>query len=134
MQPEDRGRALTVLIVEDEVDLREAVAEAIGDAGYHFISVGDLDRARAALATTRIDLILLDMLVAGVSCDDWLAELSLHINSPATVLTSADATPRSQALATHYSLPLLLKPFDLDDLMALLGRAHAEGLSPSRPA
>lgn len=123
---------LTVLIVEDEIDLREAVAEAVVDAGYHFIGVGNLAHARAALASSRVDLILLDMLVAGDTCDALLLELSDRADSPPTVLTSADASARSHALAARYSLPLLLKPFDLDDLMTVLGDAHTHGRAPVR--
>lgn len=125
-------RSLTVLIVEDEPDIREAVAEAILEAGHQFISVGDLTQARQALASASVDIILLDMIVDGTTCDGLLDELSKHASPPATVLTSADATPRSRAIATRYAIPLVLKPFDLDDLMSALGRAHSDRRVPAR--
>ena len=122
--------ALTVLIVEDEPDLREVVAEVIEQAGYRMIAVGDLEQARSALATTRVDLLLLDVFVDGLTCDAWLTELAGALDPPATVLTSADATHRSHALAQRFALELVLKPFDLDDLIAALERARVERRVP----
>lgn len=131
MQDEAGGSGLTVLVVEDEPDLREAVCEAMKDAGYHLIGVGDLELARAALARTPIDLLLLDVLVNGATCDALLNELSLGPRAPATVLTSADATQRSRDLAHRYALPLILKPFDLDDLVRVLATAHERHQVPT---
>lgn len=125
------GATPTVMIVEDEPDLREAVAEAMEQAGYRMIAVGDLEQARSTLASTRVDLLLLDLFVDGLTCDDWLRELAGATDPPATVLTSADATQRSHALAQRFALELVLKPFDLDDLIAALERALVERRVPT---
>lgn len=132
MQPGDRGRGLKILIVEDEPDLRDAMAEAMADAGYQFVTASTLDEARSALAAGAYDLLLLDIFVCGITCDELLAELAAAGQRPATVLTSADLTSRSQTLAERYSLPLVAKPFDLDDLVATIDRAHTEGRVPLR--
>ena len=124
------NRRLTVLIVEDEPDLREAIAEVIEQAGYHFVSVADLAQARAALASTEIDLILLDVLVEGESSEALLHELSMQTSPPVTVITTADATQRSRTIASRYAVPLVLKPFDLDELVETVGRAHREHRVP----
>jgi DNA-binding NtrC family response regulator len=125
-------RPLSVLIVEDEPDLRDAVSEAIEQAGYHFVGVGDLVQARAALATSTFDLVLLDVFVEGETCDQLLSELSTQQSPPATVLTSADITALSRGIAQRFDLPLVLKPFDLDDLMTTLGHAHEQRRVPAR--
>jgi hypothetical protein len=58
--------------------------------------------------------------------------MSGQAEAPVTVLITADASTRSRALATRYSVPLLLKPFDLDELVTVLTRAQQENLRPSR--
>jgi two-component system response regulator AtoC len=132
MQPGGLQGALRILIVEDEPDIREAMAEAMAEAGYQFVTAATLEQARDALARETYDLLLLDVFVDGDTCDELLNELSRAANGPATVLTSADLTRRSSSLAKRFSIPLVLKPFDLDDLVATVGRAHEERLVPLR--
>lgn len=121
-------RVPSILIVEDEPDLREAVAEALAQAGYSFLSVANLAEARCALASASYDVLLLDIFLDGVTCEELLTELAADHHAPATVLTSADVTPRSHHLARRFALPLVLKPFDLDDLVATIEQARQQSL------
>jgi DNA-binding response OmpR family regulator len=130
MQPGSRERALSILIVEDEPDIREALAEAMAEAGYIFATAATLDEARTALSAGNYDLLLLDIYLDELTCEQLLAELAQSQPKPVTVLTSADLTRRSRDLADRFSLPLVHKPFDLDDLVATIGKAHAERRVP----
>jgi CheY-like chemotaxis protein len=62
--------ALTVLVIEDDPDAREVIAEILRGEGYQPVEVAD---GRAALASLRAglrpSLIILDMLMPGM--DGW---------------------------------------------------------------
>ena len=52
-----------ILCVEDEVDLREILAEEMRDAGYQVIEAADGEEALIVLQHTKPDLILCDILM-----------------------------------------------------------------------
>lgn len=52
-----------ILCIEDEIDLREVLAEEMRDAGYQVIEAADGKEALVALQSTRPDLILCDILM-----------------------------------------------------------------------
>lgn len=127
MQP---GGPLTlrILLVEDEFDLREAMSEILREAGHHLVEVDTVERARSSLAETHVDVLVLDLVVRDGTSEEFLADIA---RTTPTVLTSADVA-RSRALAAKYEVPLLLKPFDLDELIPAVLRAHDERRSRSR--
>ena len=61
----------TVLLVDDDLDLREAAAEALEDAGYRVVRADDGRRALDEMTRggLRPDLILLDMMMPNL--DGW---------------------------------------------------------------
>lgn len=56
-----------VLIVEDDTDLQSLLAEALGAAGYDVVVAADALGARAHLCSGRIDAVLLDVRLPGLS-------------------------------------------------------------------
>lgn len=80
-----------ILIVEDEVAIRELVAFVCETDGYKTIRTGSIAEARAALAKTRPDLILLDLMLPDMSGLDWLKGLSAEPHAagiPVIMLTA----------------------------------------------
>ncbi len=61
----------TILLVDDDLDLREAAAEALEDAGYSVVRADDGRRALDEMTRggLRPDLILLDMMMPNL--DGW---------------------------------------------------------------
>lgn len=56
-----------ILCIEDEIDLREVLAEELRDAGYQVIEAADGQEALVALQSIRPDLILCDILMPRMS-------------------------------------------------------------------
>ena len=80
-----------ILIVEDEVAIRELVAFVCQTDGYETIRVGSIAEARAALSKARPDLILLDLMLPDMSGLEWLKGLPEEPNAagiPVIMLTA----------------------------------------------
>lgn len=116
--------AYTVLIVEDERDLRVMVAQHLVDEGYATAQAGSGLDALAHLRTEPVDLVLLDVMLPGFI--NGLAALKIIRETPElaeipVVMTTAlaDMEHVGSALelgATQY----LTKPYKLRDLTARL--------------
>ncbi len=121
------GAALSfgsILVVDDDQDLRETVTTALADEGYQVIGVGS---AREALAHLREgkppSLILLDMMMPGM--DGWELRLELR-KQPATaeipvVILSAHGDVRDAALALG-AADYLRKPVRIESLLEVAER------------
>jgi two-component system nitrogen regulation response regulator NtrX len=110
-----------VLIIEDDADSRQAIAEALGDAGYETRMAGD---GQAAIDQLQIKdppaLVLVDSWmprVSGAEFLDWLQTRPEHRNIP-VVITSGDFEPVQHPRA----IAVLRKPYDLDALLVIVRR------------
>jgi CheY-like chemotaxis protein len=115
----DPSECVTVLIVDDDIDIREVLSEALQDEGYDTASVPDGVEALAWLRRTRRPcIILLDLTMPGMDGLDFRAEQSRDpaIRDIPVVVFSADPGVHDKAgdlrAAAH-----LKKPVTLDALL-----------------
>lgn len=116
-----------VLIVDDDVDNRNIVAEVLGWKGYRSCEANDAAEALAAVAANRPDAIILDVSLPG-GVDGWEVWRRLQSDPrteriPVMILTAfAYVHDRDKAmkLGCH---GFLTKPFSTDELMTELERA-----------
>ena len=126
--PGERADSVRVLVVDDEVVFARAVAKQLGRAGMHCDVASSLSQARADIAQTRPDLIVLDMRLPDGSGLDLLAALESDPGEqiPVVVLTAfgdlGDAVSAMKQRAVDY----LTKPIDLDELLAKLEKILAQ--------
>ena len=64
-----------VLIVEDEADIRDAIADAITDAGYEAQTAGDGESGLAQAREWRPDLLLVDLVMPHMDGNAMLQKL-----------------------------------------------------------
>jgi CheY-like chemotaxis protein len=109
-----------VLVVEDNEDIRDAVAESLEDAGYDVWVAADGAIAIDALRNSN-DLpcvILLDLMMPVMDGAQFLQEMRRdpRLSALPVVVVTADgnAITKAAALGTHDALR---KPVDLDDLL-----------------
>lgn len=114
----------SVLVVEDNADLREMYAEILLGLGGHSTKAVETARdALAALAAERPDVVLLDLGIVG-GIDDVVAEL--RKGPPAALILASgarDLAEKAAALGAAY----LTKPFGPDVLLAAVDRAVKGG-------
>ena len=114
----------SILIVEDETVLANAISKRLKRAGYHPEIAADLAAGRASVKEKTPDLALLDMRLPDGSGLDFLAELQTHGQSFPVLVMSAygeieDAVSAMKSGASDY----LKKPVDLDELMLTVEKA-----------
>lgn len=78
-----------VLVLDDDANVREALAEFLQREGYHVSTVSTVAEASSAIATQSLDLVLADLLLAdGDSSLNFLRELrQLRPKLPIIIMT-----------------------------------------------
>lgn len=115
--------ARTILVVDDEKNMRWVLKRALEKSGYEVITSNRGDHALKFLASRPVDLVLLDLKMPGMDGISVLRELRqrnvcvpiLLLTAYATVPTAVEATKLG---ATDY----LRKPFDLEDVLMRISR------------
>src|SRR5262249_8660604 len=113
-----------VLVVDDDADLRETVADALRDAGWEVDLAEDGERALSLVARRPPDVVLLDVLMPRWSGRDFVDGLRrLKRDVPVVVLTAGRQT---REIAKQLGTPHFVeKPFEVPDLVRALERALA---------
>lgn len=113
------GRTVRVMVVEDDEDLRVAVAAELGAAGLDVVATADLAGADAALRTHPFDCVVFDRMlpdgdaigyVQRVRQDGW--------SVPVLFLTARDSVADRIAGFAHGGDDYLIKPFSVAELAA----------------
>ena len=125
---------MRLLLIEDDTMIGRAVRQGLGDAGFTVDWVMDGRAAERALANDVYDLALLDLGLPGQDGMAVLRGLRARSNPiPVLIVTARDAVADRIAGLNAGADDYVLKPFDLDELIArvrALLRRHAGGGSP----
>ncbi len=113
-----------VLVIEDDPDGRRSVIEAIRDAGYDVLSA---ETGRAGIEIARrepVDAVLSDLKLPDI---DGLAVMEevrrVRSGVPVLIMTAYGSVDSAVQALKQGAYDYLVKPLDLDDLQAKLGRA-----------
>ena len=113
-----RGTGETVLVVDDEVDLRHAMREALEQLHYTVLEARDGDEGLEVLrhAGDEVRLVLLDVVMPRHSGWDALAAMRLDRPAVRVIMTSGTLPPGAASPDGHQVQGLLRKPFSLAEL------------------
>jgi chemosensory pili system protein ChpA (sensor histidine kinase/response regulator) len=114
-----------VLIVDDDDALRGALVDTLRDDGYEIEEARDGLEARERLESgVHVDAILLDVMMPrmnGIEFRQWQID-SAFAAIPVVVATAATKPPPELLEPPLRASTVLLKPFDLEVLLAELSR------------
>jgi two-component system, OmpR family, response regulator QseB len=114
---------MRILLVEDDAMIGRAVWQGLVDAGFEVEWVMDGDAGEASLSGGVYDLAILDLGLPNVDGMQLLRDLRQRRNDvPVLVASARGSVPERIAGLRAGADDYVLKPFDLDELVA---RAHA---------
>ncbi len=118
--------ALDILVVDDELDIRELVAGVLEDEGYGTRAAANSDAALDAIAERRPSLVLLDVWLTGSRLDglDLLDEIKRRDPSlPVLVISGHGNLDTAVAAIRRGAADFIEKPFEAERLLLMVARA-----------
>jgi len=110
-----------LLIVDDELNHRKALAISLRLEGYDVLEAEDGIAALELLTEDEVDLAIVDLMMPGINGLDLCRRMRFRHPSVGIVLTSAYHLSERQLQRAEISvLGFLPKPFEMDELFAYL--------------
>jgi len=113
-----------VLLVEDEVALRVAVADQLADAGFHVVQAHTGEEAVHALAQFAFDVVVTDLRLPGIDGTVVLeAAVDRYPDIVVIVMTGYGTVRDAVATIKRGAADFVTKPFQTDELLHVLSAA-----------
>ncbi len=133
------AQALSVLIVDDSIDVLQTLSDILGVAGYAVRTAPSAERALQILESAPIDLVITDLRMGGMGGMSLIRRLrESRPEIPVIALSGfADAATVAQAFREG-AVDFLTKPFTAGEVLEAVSRALAPrrnpGIPPSPPS
>jgi two-component system NtrC family sensor kinase len=127
------GMVARILIIDDEHFITEVLQRALEKDGYSTQAVQDGQQAAEALSDLSFDLILCDLELPGtngLALYKNVVDLQPSLGNRFVFMTGEMLNPDVQDFLSRMQLPLLMKPFDLNELLRTV-EATLNKLRPS---
>ena len=123
-----------VLVLEDDESLRLVISKALSRAGFEVRSTASPDTALDRMASREADALVADVLLGRENFLDRIEELArLRPDAPVVVMSAQTTAATAIGAVKSGAFEYLPKPFDLNDLVAILNRAlENKGQPPAR--
>ena len=119
----------SVLVADDDRDIRELISFKLQAAGYDVVTASDGDEALAQVIALRPDIAVLDVMMPGKSGTEVLRAVREHADVAKTCVILLTAKAQEADVASGFALgadDYVVKPFSLRELLsrvqAVLGR------------
>ena len=117
------GGALRVLLVEHNERIRSSTTELLQDLGHTVAGAGSAEEAMTMLRASRIDLLMTDLGLPGMSGDVFAAE-ARAIQPELRIVFATGGALAPHVIGDGITPVLLLKPYDRAGLAAALAAAR----------
>jgi len=129
------SRGASVLVVDDEPDIRELLELTLVKDGLDVESVGSIAEAKERLKSDRYDLCLTDMRLADGEGLELVRHIAgLGVDLPVAVITAHGSTENAVAALKAGAFDYVSKPVGLEQLRALVKSALSLPDSAAAPA
>jgi DNA-binding NtrC family response regulator len=114
----------TILVVDDEKNIRSGLAKALSLDGYDVEQAEDGQEAMKAMVKNEIDLIIADLRMPKMSGDELLKKVvSAYPTVPVIILTGHGTVDNAVEAMRNGAYDFLTKPVNLERLSLLVKRA-----------
>jgi DNA-binding response OmpR family regulator len=111
--------AATILVAEDQADIRDLIVMNLRNAGYEVTAVADGIAALASQAEQASDLLILDLMMPGLDGLEVCKSLRARGRSMPILMLTAKSTELDRVLGLELGADdYLTKPFSLAELLA----------------
>src|SRR5690349_446212 len=108
-------RRYTLLLVEDDPDIRDILTALLREHGFDVVAAGDGDEAIRLLADRRVDLLFTDIVMPGMSGDE-LARRAKSMQGDLRILYMTGNADQTHRKDIRYGR-ILQKPVRADDIL-----------------
>ena|SRR5579884_879304 len=109
-----------ILVVDDELTIRELLVDLLTDEGYEVVAVNNGDRALEALPREAPDLVIMDVMMPGLDGREVVRRMRRtreQAEIPVIIMSAAIAVEPPDRNAYF-----LAKPFDIAELLSSISR------------
>jgi DNA-binding NtrC family response regulator len=115
---------LSILIVDDELVVRDSLVHWFTEEGYDVDSASSANDALAKLAAREFDLVIADIRMPGMDGIDLLEKIkSEQLDTGVIVMTGYASVETAIRALKHGAFDYITKPFDPDDLSVVVRNA-----------
>jgi two-component system, response regulator FlrC len=123
----------SVLIVEDDADLREALTDTLQAAGIRAAAAGNAGEALKLLESQEIALVISDVQMPGPNGYELLASIKrVRADLPVVLMTAYGTIAQAVAAMREGATDYIVKPFDAQALIDMARRQLANRVTPSQ--
>ena len=109
-----------ILVVDDDAQVRATIARALSELGDAVSEAADGPQALALVGGGQADLVILDYVMPGMDGAEVARELAAIDPDLPVIFSTGHAALRALRNAAGEDVPVLHKPFTLDELDELL--------------
>ena len=118
---------IKVLLIDDEIEFIETLAERLELRGYISKTAGDGESGISMLARESFDVAILDLMMPGLSGLDTLRQIKEINNTvPVIMLTGHGSTKDGMEGMQMGAFDFLMKPLDINELLEKIKLALSE--------
>ena len=125
----------TILIVDDEPEIRRTVSMSLSSSGFNVVSCPDGLQALDLVNELQCTVVIVDLFLPGISGVETARKIRSINSDTEIIILTGDATPESALDGPHeYVFEFLKKPLELPLLLQTVERARAGILEPETGA
>lgn len=111
----------SILIVDDELGMRETLLDILADMGYHTVIAVDGHEAIQKAKENAFDVIFMDIRMPGVNGVDALKEIKkIHPETAVVLMTAYAIDDRIREAQREGAYSVLDKPLDVETIISLI--------------
>src|SRR5210317_1529285 len=123
-----RGNMQSILIVDDEISIRESLTGILQDEGFHPVSVESGERAIERVSEDKPDLVLLDIWMPGMDGMETLTKIRDIYQDQLVIIMSGHGTIETAVKATKLgAYDFIEKPLSLEKVLLSIQNAAKVG-------